>query len=85
MDMTLCRSTGGTTFVIYEHTNERSLVCSWYGLSMEKFVRKIVKNGRGSYYVNLPIDLVRDMKLRERQKLTLVRKGKQIVIEDWKK
>lgn len=51
----------------------------------EKHIRKVIQNGRGSYYVNLPIDLVREFPLRERQKLTIHREGKKIIIEDWKK
>lgn len=53
--------------------------------NMEKNIRKIVKNGRESYYINLPKDLVRELGWRERQKLTIKRVGKHLRIEDWKK
>ena len=52
---------------------------------MIKFIRKIIKNGRGSYYVNLPKEMIDSMKLRERQKLNVYEKNGKIVIEDWKK
>ncbi len=48
-------------------------------------VRKVVKNGRNSYYINIPIELVRELHINERQKLVLRRSGKKIVVEDWKK
>jgi len=50
----------------------------------EKEVRKVIKNGRGSYYINIPKDIVKELHLRERQKLVVERKGKSIVITDWK-
>jgi hypothetical protein len=50
---------------------------------MIKFIRKIIKNGRGSYYINLPKEVVDSMKLRERQKMTLRQSGKKIILEDW--
>lgn len=51
----------------------------------EKLVRKVVKNGSGSYYINIPREIVDQLHIRERQKLTVTRSGKKIVIEDWKK
>jgi len=52
---------------------------------MIKFIRKIIKNGRGSYYINIPKEMVKSMKLRERQKITISQRGKKIIIEDWEK
>jgi len=52
---------------------------------MEKNTRKIVKNGRESYYVNIPKELMRELGWKERQKLTVRRVSKRLVIEDWKK
>jgi hypothetical protein len=52
-------------------------------IKMIKFIRKIIKNGRGSYYINLPKEVVDSMKLRERQKMTLRQSGKKIILEDW--
>ena len=51
---------------------------------MHKEVRKIVKNGRGSYYINIPKELMRELRWRERQKLTVRKSGGKLVVEDWK-
>lgn len=50
----------------------------------EKHVRKVVKNGRDSYYINIPKEIVRELKIKEKQKLTITTKGKSIIIKDWK-
>jgi len=50
---------------------------------MEKFIRKVVKNGRNSYYINIPKELARELKVRKRQKLVIRRRGKKLIIEDW--
>lgn len=47
--------------------------------------RKIIKNGRGSYYVNIPKELMKELKWKERQKVVVKRKGKELAIKDWKK
>lgn len=52
---------------------------------MEKYIRKIVKNGRNSYYINIPKQIVKELKLKERQKLVITRRGKRISIIDWGK
>jgi len=48
-------------------------------------VRKISRAGKSSLYVTIPIDIVRELKWREKQKVVVKKKGKTIVIEDWKK
>lgn len=50
---------------------------------MEKYIRKIVKNGRNSYYINIPKEIVKELKFKERQKLVITRRGKRISIVDW--
>lgn len=52
---------------------------------MEKYIRKIVKNGRNSYYINIPKEIVRELKFKERQKLVITKRGKRISIIDWEK
>jgi len=52
---------------------------------MEKQIRKIVKNGRNSYYVNIPKEAMKELKWKERQKVLVHRTGPKIVIEDWTK
>jgi len=51
---------------------------------MEKYTRKIVKNGRGSHYVNIPREVVKELKWKERQKVVVRRSGKKLIVEDWK-
>jgi hypothetical protein len=53
--------------------------------STDKNVRKLTKIGKKSIGLTLPIELVREFKWKERQKVTVKRSGKKIVIEDWKK
>ncbi len=50
---------------------------------MKKYIRKIVKNGRNSYYINIPKEIVKELKFKERQKLTVRLRGRKITIEDW--
>lgn len=52
---------------------------------MEKKTRKIMKNERGNYYVNIPKEVVRKLKWQEGQKVVVANIGKTIVIKDWKK
>ena len=48
--------------------------------------RKLFKVGNGAYSVTLPIDIIRQLKWQEGQKVTVERDGskKRIVIEDWR-
>jgi len=52
---------------------------------MMQFVRKIIKNGRGTYYVSIPKEIMKEMRYKERQKMTVRKSGSKIIIEDWKK
>ena len=52
---------------------------------MHENVRKIVKNGRGSYYINIPKEVFKSLRWKERQKVVVKKVGKKIVIEDWEK
>ncbi|HNW09249.1 MAG TPA: AbrB/MazE/SpoVT family DNA-binding domain-containing protein [bacterium] len=54
-------------------------------MASEKYIRKVVKNGRNSYYLNIPREIVRALKLKERQKLIIGQQGKRIIISDWTK
>lgn len=70
----------------YEHTMVCYPVCSCLkNMAVEKYVRKVVKNGRGSYYLNIPKEIARDLKIRERQKLEIHSRGKSIIVRDWEK
>jgi len=52
---------------------------------MNGYIRKIVKNGRESYYVNIPKEIMKEFRWKERQKIVVSKKGKTISIKDWKK
>jgi bifunctional DNA-binding transcriptional regulator/antitoxin component of YhaV-PrlF toxin-antitoxin module len=48
--------------------------------------RKIrnIQRSKGSYYVTIPVELIREFKWRERQKVVVTKIGKnRIVIADW--
>ncbi len=51
---------------------------------MKKYIRKVTRVGKRSLSVVIPMDIVKELKIRERQKLFLERKGKNIIISDWK-
>lgn len=47
-------------------------------------IRKIQRS-RGSYYITIPIEVIRDMNWRERQKVEVKQFGRdKILITDWK-
>jgi len=48
----------------------------------DKSIRKIFKSG-GSYAVTLPVELVEELKWKEKQKLVAKKRGKSIIISDW--
>jgi len=50
----------------------------------EQNIRKITKMGGGkSYGITIPIQYLRQLKWRERQKVVVKKRGKKIIIEDW--
>jgi len=53
----------------------------------DKNIRKLTKMGRGggSIGLTLPIEIVKKLKWKERQKVVVKLKGKEIIIKDWKK
>jgi len=52
---------------------------------IEKFTRKATRVGKRSIAVVIPAKIVDELKIRERQKLSIRRSGEKIIIEDWKK
>lgn len=48
----------------------------------EHNIRK-VQRSHGTYTISIPIDIARSIKLRERQKVVVKKRGKKITIEDW--
>lgn len=51
---------------------------------MEKYIRKVTRVGKRSLAVVLPAEIVKDLKIREKQKMIISIKGKSIIIKDWK-
>ena len=53
----------------------------------DRNIRKLTRTGGGkSISVTLPIDMVRELKWRDRQKVVVTKHGKNgLLIEDWKK
>ena len=50
---------------------------------MKKYIRKVTRVGKRSLSVVLPAEIVKELKIRERQKLVVEQKGKKIIISDW--
>ncbi len=53
--------------------------------NMKKYIRKVTRVGKRSLSVVIPAEIVKELKIREKQKLIIKKFGKKIVIEDWKK
>jgi antitoxin component of MazEF toxin-antitoxin module len=49
----------------------------------DKNIRKITKVGRSSLAVTLPVEMVKKLKWKERQKVVATLRGKKITISDW--
>ena len=48
-------------------------------------VRKLTLAGKGSYYVTIPLSMIRSLKWKKGEKKTIRQEGKRIIIEDWHK
>ena len=51
----------------------------------EQNIRKLTKLGKKSLAVTLPVDIVKGLKWKEKQKLVVKRVRGGVVIKDWKK
>jgi bifunctional DNA-binding transcriptional regulator/antitoxin component of YhaV-PrlF toxin-antitoxin module len=50
----------------------------------ERNIRKLSRTGKGrSISVVLPIEIIRNLKWQEKQKVVVTQRGKKIVIQDW--
>jgi phosphate uptake regulator len=49
-----------------------------------KKMRKLNQTSRSSYSVLIPPDWIRDLGWRKKQKLVLHKRGKELLIKDWK-
>ena len=52
---------------------------------VDKSTRKLTKVGGHSIAVTVPIELIRELGWRERQKVTVKKRGNEILITDWEK
>lgn len=50
----------------------------------EENIRKLTKVGQSSLAVTIPVEIVRKLKLKERQKVVVIESRGRIIIEDWK-
>ncbi len=50
----------------------------------DREIRKLYKTSAGSVLVSLPIEIVRELKWRDGQKVVVKKWGEGIVIADWK-
>ena len=53
--------------------------------STEKHIRKLTRVGKFSMSVTIPVEYIRDLKWRERQKVVVKKRANKLIIEDWKK
>lgn len=51
----------------------------------ERGVRKLIRTGKSSICVTIPIEDLRELGWREKQKVVVKRDGKKLIITDWKK
>lgn len=51
----------------------------------EKNIRKLTKIGRSSFCFTMPIEIIKKLGWKERQKVIVTLKGKEIIIKDWQK
>lgn len=51
----------------------------------DKNIRKLARIGNKSIGLTLPIDFVRKLKWREKQKVVIKKVGKRLIISDWEK
>ena len=51
----------------------------------ERNTRSLTKVARHSFGLTLPVELIRKLGWRPRQKLTVTPKGKKLIVKDWKK
>ena len=52
---------------------------------MKNYIRKATRVGKRSIAVVIPADIVSELGIRERQKLSITKRGNKIIIEDWEK
>ena len=51
----------------------------------QRNIRSLTKVAKHSFGLTLPIELIRKLGWRPRQKLTVSPKGKKLIVKDWKR
>ena len=46
-------------------------------------VRKLTVAGGGTYYVTIPLSMIKDLRWRKGQRLVIRKKGKEIIVRDY--
>ena len=49
----------------------------------KRYIRKVTRVGLRSLSVVIPAEIVDELEIRERQKLSIYRDGQRIIIDDW--
>ena len=49
----------------------------------EQNVRNITQNSSGTYSISLPKKFVKSLNWRQKQRVTVTKDGKKLIIEDW--
>ena len=47
-------------------------------------IRKLTKSTRGSVYVSIPIEFIRELKWKDRQRVVVEKKGRHLIIKDYR-
>ena len=53
--------------------------------SKDRNIRNLTRVGKTSIAVTIPVEMIKNLKWKERQKVVLSLKNKKITIEDWHK
>ena len=51
----------------------------------DRNIRKLLKSNNGSYRLTVPIEMVKELGWKEKQKVVFEKKGDSLKIKDWKK
>lgn len=51
----------------------------------QRNIRNLTKVAGHSFGITLPVEIVRKLGWRSHQKLTVISKGKKLIVKDWKK
>ena len=49
----------------------------------KSYIRKVTRVGKRSLSLVIPAEIVKELRIKERQKMVVQRKGKNIIIMDW--